>query len=144
MSSVTYKSFADEGIDDSHVQVREIPHNNKMTPCFVYLLTFSATISGFLMGYDIGVVSGSMLLIVPHFQLDTVWTEAIVSATVGAAAVFSLTSGHLADLFGRKKIILVSSVAFTVGAVIMGASPTKEIFLLGRLVVGVGIGKIMF
>ncbi|XP_041349326.1 proton myo-inositol cotransporter-like [Gigantopelta aegis] len=91
------------------------------------------------MGYDIGVVSGSMLLIVPHFHLDTVWTEAIVSATVGAAALFAFSSGYLADVFGRKKIIIFSSIALATGAVIMGASPTKEILLLGRLVVGVGI-----
>ncbi|XP_041348552.1 proton myo-inositol cotransporter-like [Gigantopelta aegis] len=140
MSSVTYKSLGKDGDEDMKVQVREIPHKKPTTTCFVYLLTFSATISGFLMGYDIGVVSGSMLLIVPHFHLDTVWTEAIVSAIVGAAALFALSSGYLADVFGRKKIIIFSSIAFVTGAVIMGASPTKEILLLGRLVVGAGIG----
>ncbi|XP_041348553.1 proton myo-inositol cotransporter-like [Gigantopelta aegis] len=137
-----YKLVKENEDDDegSQIQGLEIPNKRQTTTCFVYVLAFSSAISGFLMGYDIGVVSGSMLLIVPHFHLDTMWTEAIVSATVGAAAVFALSSGYLADVFGRKKIIIFSSIAFATGAVIMGASPTKEILILGRLVAGVGIG----
>ena len=51
----------------------------------VFLLTMLSAIGGFLFGYDTGVVSGAMLQIAddPRINLDTVWTELIVSVTVG-------------------------------------------------------------
>ena len=50
----------------------------------VFLLTILSAIGGFLFGYDTGVVSGAMLQIAddPRINLDTVWTELIVSVTV--------------------------------------------------------------
>ena len=50
----------------------------------VFLLTMLSAIGGFLFGYDTGVVSGAMLQIAddPRINLDTVWTELIVSVTV--------------------------------------------------------------
>ena len=58
----------------------------------IWALTFLSAVGGFLFGYDTGVVSGAMLLIEddPDIKPDTLWTELIVSATVGAALLFSL------------------------------------------------------
>lgn len=51
----------------------------------IFLLTMLSAIGGFLFGYDTGVVSGAMLQIAddPRINLGTVWTELIVSVTVG-------------------------------------------------------------
>lgn len=107
---------------------------------YVYYLTCFATIGGLLFGYDTGIISGSMLLIGDNWKLNTIWKELIVSATVGAAAVFALIAGFLTDLIGRKKVVMIASVIFTIGAAVMGAAPQKEVLLVGRLVVGAGIG----
>ncbi|XP_076447310.1 proton myo-inositol cotransporter-like [Babylonia areolata] len=107
---------------------------------FVWVLASFATIGGLLFGYDTGIVSGSMLLIQPYFDLSTVWEEAIVSGTIGAAAVFALIAGFLVDLIGRKKTIMIASFIFAVGAIIMAVSNSKEVLLVGRIVVGMGIG----
>ena len=47
-------------------------------------LTILSALGGFLFGYDTGVVSGAMLQIQddPRIDLDTFWTELIVSVTV--------------------------------------------------------------
>ena len=108
---------------------------------FVYFLSCFATLGGLLFGYDTGIVSGAMLLIKPFFDLNTIWTEIIVSGTIGAAALFSLVAGFTTDYFGRKKTIMAASIVFTAGAILMGAAPTKEILLVGRIVVGMGIGE---
>ncbi|WAR25276.1 MYCT-like protein [Mya arenaria] len=109
---------------------------------YVYYLTCFATIGGLLFGYDTGIISGSMLLIGDNWNLTTIWKELIVSATVGAAAIFALIAGYLTDWIGRKKVVMFASVIFTGGAVIMGASVNKEMLLVGRLVVGAGIGAV--
>ena len=111
---------------------------------YVYYLTCFATIGGLLFGYDTGIISGSMLLIGDNWKLSNIWKEGIVSATVGAAAVFALIAGFLTDLIGRKKVVMLASVIFTIGAAVMGASPNKEVLLVGRLIVGAGIGWYLF
>ncbi|XP_049954349.1 proton myo-inositol cotransporter-like [Schistocerca serialis cubense] len=107
---------------------------------YIYVLTFLSAIGGFLFGYDTGVVSGAMLLIRKELALTTAWHEAIVSATIAAAWVFALMGGWLTDRLGRKPVILVASFVFTAGSVIMGIAPGKELLLIGRIIVGIGIG----
>ncbi|KAK4010706.1 hypothetical protein OUZ56_019837 [Daphnia magna] len=107
---------------------------------FVYVLAFFSAIGGFLFGYDTGVVSGAMLIIRKEMELSNAWHEAIVSATIAAAWIFSLFGGYLSDRLGRKPVILAASVVFTIGSVVMGAADGKEGLLAGRIIVGVGIG----
>lgn len=107
---------------------------------YVYYLTCFATIGGLLFGYDTGIISGSMLLIEHVYQLSTIWKELIVSATVGAAAIFALLAGPLTDYIGRKKVVMIASVVFTAGAGVMAGATGKIMLLIGRIVVGAGIG----
>ena len=103
-------------------------------------LAFFAAIGGCLFGYDTGVVSGAMILVDEAFNLSHLWHELIVSVTVGAAAVAAIIGGVLSDVLGRKPVLIISSVVFTAGAVLMAAAPMKEVLLAGRVVVGLGIG----
>ncbi len=73
-------------------------------------------------------------------SLDYIWTELVVSVTVGACAVFSLVGGYMADALGRRTTILIASALFTFGAVLLGAAQEKILFLIGRIVVGCAIG----
>jgi MFS transporter, SP family, solute carrier family 2 (myo-inositol transporter), member 13 len=63
-----------------------------------------------------------------------------VSSTVGVAIVGAALAGYCADRFGRKPTILLSSAVFTAGAVLMGASTSYELLVVGRCVVGLAIG----
>ena len=56
----------------------------------------------------------------------------ITAITVGLAFVFSFVGGFLTNRFGRRPAILFASLVFTVGAITMGASPNKEVLLVGR------------
>ncbi|XP_055883385.1 proton myo-inositol cotransporter-like isoform X2 [Biomphalaria glabrata] len=107
---------------------------------FVYYLACFATIGGLLFGYDTGIVSGAMLMIGDYYNLNTIWKELIVSGTVGAAAIFALFAGFTCDYLGRKITIMIASLVFVAGAVVMGAAQSKEMLLVGRIVVGAGIG----
>ena len=118
-------------------------------PGSVYLLAGLAAVGGFLFGYDTGVVSGAMAVILEEedgllsglegVQRDT-WHQLIVAITIGAAAVFALLSGVPNQLLGRKITILAASLIFALGSLVMGLAPNKEVLLVGRLVVGAAIG----
>ena len=43
--------------------------------------------------------------------------------------------------FGRRPVIIVASFVFAVGSVIQGAAYSREALVVGRLIVGTGIGK---
>lgn len=108
---------------------------------FVIILAILSGIGGFLFGYDTGVVSGALLLLGEDFSLTTFQKELFVSITIGFAAIFALISGLLNDKFGRKIIICVASITFAIGAIVLGASMDFSILLIGRAVVGIGIGR---
>lgn len=136
--------FSDEGEErireDSKFCIDDHERDEEGSTFYVYYITCCATMGGLLFGYDTGIISGSMLLLEVNFQLSTIWKELIVSATVGAAAVFALIAGNLTDWLGRKKVVMFASVLFTAGAVVMAMAPGKEILLVGRMVSGTGLG----
>lgn len=107
---------------------------------FVIVLTLFSALGGFLFGYDTGVVSGAMLKVRDTFSLSSTWVELIVSITIAFAALAALGAGFLCDFIGRRPVLILASVIFTLGAIIMAASVKAWMLLIGRAVVGVGIG----
>jgi len=124
-----------EDDESSDRNIRILMVDRKMT-----FLTSMAALGGFLFGYDTGVISGAMLPLAEDFGLDSFQEEMVVSSTVFAAFVASLVGGNLNQSLGRKTTILVSSSVFTIGAFIMGCAWNYGSMLVGRIVVGIGIG----
>ena len=59
-----------------------------------------------------------------------------MASTVGMAGIFSLVGGVATEFLGRKPVILAASVVFGMGAVVMAAAVSKELLLVGRLIIG--------
>jgi len=106
----------------------------------VIILAIISALGGFLFGYDTGVVSGAMLPIRQTFSLDSTSVELVVSVTIAAAAVAAFLAGFLCNWIGRKPTLILASLVFTVGAGVMGAAFYPWMLLVGRGIVGVGIG----
>ncbi|KAL9240636.1 hypothetical protein vseg_014833 [Gypsophila vaccaria] len=110
---------------------------------YVLGLTVVAGIGGLLFGYDTGVISGALLYIKDDFEevknsnflQETIVSMAQVGAIIGAA-----TGGWINDTFGRKKATLLADVIFAVGSFVMAAAPDPYVLILGRLLVGLGVG----
>lgn len=66
--------------------------------------------------------------------------EVITSATTLGALLGGLASGALSDLKGRKAVLSLANVVFIAGALLQAASSSVPSMVLGRFVVGLGVG----
>ncbi|KAG9447089.1 hypothetical protein H6P81_013217 [Aristolochia fimbriata] len=110
---------------------------------YVLGLTLSAGIGGLLFGYDTGVISGALLYIRDDFKKvndNEFLQETIVSMAVAGAIIGAAVGGWLNDSFGRKKATMLADVIFVAGSIVMAVAPDPYVLILGRLLVGLGVG----
>ena len=109
---------------------------------FVYFICLVSAMGGLLFGYDWVVIGGAKPFYEVYFDIagnpqmqGLAMSIALVGCLTGA-----MTVGALADRFGRKKLLIVSSVVFLVSAFGTGYFSSFGLFLAARFLSGVGIG----
>ena len=70
---------------------------------------------------------------------DTSWA---VTATLLAAAVITPISGRLGDMFGKKRMLLVSLAMVVLGSAICAIAPSLIVLVVGRALQGASVGAI--
>ena len=108
--------------------------------CYLYTLTALSAVGGFLFGYDTGVISGAMLLLVQEFEFTNREQEQIVSVTLVGCILAALCSSCLTERLGRKPAVLLGSLVFAAGAVVMAVADGLHLLLVGRFIVGLAVG----
>ncbi len=64
----------------------------------------------------------------------------LLGVALGSSGIGGIVAGALADRFG-KRTMLASTIAFySFGSLVSGLAPNVEVFILGRLIVGLGVG----
>ncbi|KAI9494798.1 general substrate transporter [Zychaea mexicana] len=107
---------------------------------YVYLLVLSACIGGFLFGYDTGVISGALQPLSSDFTMDTAEKEIVVGGTTVGAIGGGLLAGITADRAGRRPLVLLASIVFIIGSLVLAAAQSYSALVTGRLIVGMGVG----
>jgi SP family sugar:H+ symporter-like MFS transporter len=107
---------------------------------FVILITLVATIGGFLFGFDSGVINGTVDGLRTAFNSDSVGTGFNVASMLLGCALGAFVAGRLADRFGRRNILLVAAVFFTVSAWGSGISGSSFEFVVYRVIGGFAVG----
>lgn len=109
----------------------------------VMILTIASSISGFMFGYDTGYISAALVQVKTDLSnkiLSSGEKELITSATSLGALIGALIGGVLANLIGRKSVLLGSNVVFIVGTILQLAAKTVWTMISGRFVLGIGVG----
>ena len=107
---------------------------------FVILITLVATIGGFLFGFDSGVINGTVDGLKTAFHSDSVVTGFAVASMLLGCAVGAFAAGRLADRFGRRNVLLVSAVFFTISAWGSGIAGNPPEFMVYRILGGLAVG----
>jgi len=104
------------------------------------VICMTAALSGFMFGYDTGVISGAILFIKQEFVISTYQESLIVAMVSIGAFIGAIIGGPISDKFGRKKIVLSSAILFVISAIGLASSPTINWLIIWRFIVGFAIG----
>ena len=105
-------------------------------------LLLVAGLGGLLYGVDVGIIAGALpfLEATAGFSAEQIGT--VVAAVLLGSVLSSLFAGMLADLFGRKKIMLLSAVLFILSVPVICLSSSFYGLVAGRLLQGISGGLI--
>ncbi|XP_006136331.1 solute carrier family 2, facilitated glucose transporter member 12 isoform X2 [Pelodiscus sinensis] len=115
------------------------PPTQKGCGMFTFLSSAIAAISGLLMGYELGLISGALLHLRSILALSCKQQEIVVSALLFGALLASLTGGFLIDRFGRRIAIIIASCLLVLGSLILILSASYGILIVGRTAIGISI-----
>jgi len=93
-----------------------------------------------LFGYDTGVISGAILFITTDLDLNAFYQGLVVSSLLLGAMAGAGVAGPLSDRLGRRRIILIAAIVFSVGAIGAALAPNVGVLVLFRIVLGVAVG----
>lgn len=109
---------------------------------FLYFICAVSAMGGLLFGYDWVVIGGAKPFYELYFGISdspllqgVAMTTALIGCLAGA-----MVAGAAADKYGRKPLLMVSAVLFTVSAVGTGLFNDFTLFNIARFIGGVGIG----
>ncbi len=115
-------------------------HEVKHKMGFVVLISIVATIGGFLFGFDSGVINGTTEGLSLAFGSNAAGTGFAVASMLLGCAVGAFFAGTLADKAGRRAILIVASVFFSISAWGSGIALGSVEFIIYRLLGGLAVG----
>ncbi len=118
----------------------DIAGADQVNMAFIALIVAVATIGGFMFGYDSGVINGTQDGLESAFNLSALGTGFNVGAILLGCAFGAFAAGRLADLIGRKTVMLIAAALFIVSAIWAGAADSSAHFIIARFIGGLGVG----
>jgi SP family sugar:H+ symporter-like MFS transporter len=107
---------------------------------FIALIVATATIGGFMFGYDSGVINGTQKGLEATFALGKLGIGVNVGAILIGSAIGAFVAGRLADAIGRRNVMRVAALVFLASAMLTGAAGSSAVFIVGRVLGGLGVG----
>ena len=114
----------------------------EMSKGFLYFICAVSAMGGLLFGYDWVVIGGAKPFYELYFGIGNspvmqgvAMTTALIGCLVGA-----MVAGWAADKYGRKPLLMVSAMLFTVSAIGTGLFSDFTLFNIARFIGGIGIG----
>ncbi|KAJ9678841.1 hypothetical protein PVL29_020900 [Vitis rotundifolia] len=135
-------------------------HYNGRITLFVVLSCMMASMGGVIFGYDIGISGGVTSMdgflkkffpevykrmkedtkISNYCKFDSQLLTSFTSSMYIAGLVASFVASWITKKFGRKPTILGGGAAFLIGSALGGAAFNVYMVILGRILLGVGVG----
>jgi SP family sugar:H+ symporter-like MFS transporter len=106
----------------------------------VIALVAVATLGGLLFGYDSGAVNGTQAGLKAAFGLSDSGLGFTVGSLLLGCVVGAFAAGRLADLLGRRAVLIIAACLFLLGALAQGFAHVHWLFVVARMTGGVAVG----
>ncbi|WP_432226793.1 sugar porter family MFS transporter [Limosilactobacillus fermentum] len=107
----------------------------------IFFIFFFGALGGLLFGFDTGIISGASPLIENNFNLGIEQTGFITSSVLIGSSIGALSTGTLSDHFGRKRLLLISSILFLLGSGLSMAAVGFVSMVIARIILGFAVGS---
>lgn len=104
----------------------------------VVVAAVAASLSGLMLGYEMGLTSGVLLQLRGLLSLSCREQELLVSSHLLGALLMCLAGGPILDRYGRRCSLLLSAALVVGGSVVLIAVTSLIALTLGRVIVGMG------
>ena len=111
-----------------------------MNKLYTISISLVVAMGGFLLGFDSAVISGAINGIRTYFEMSDWELGFSVGCVIFGAMGGNIVAGPLSDKFGRKAILLVTALLFTISAIWSATATTYITFIVARIIGGIGIG----
>lgn len=111
-----------------------------MNKSYTLFISFIVALGGFLLGFDSAVISGAISGIRTYFEMSDWELGFSVGCVIFGAMAGNIVAGPLSDKFGRKKVLLITAMLFTISALWSATATTYVSFVIARIIGGIGIG----
>lgn len=99
-----------------------------------------AAMGGLLFGYDTAVIAGAIDPLAVRFQLNSVLKGWAVSNVLVGCMIGAAFAGMLSDRFGRKRVLQLAAVLFTISAVGSALPRNLTELVAARMLGGLAVG----
>jgi SP family arabinose:H+ symporter-like MFS transporter len=106
----------------------------------IFFWSLTSALAGFLFGFDTVVISGAEKTIQTLWGLSPGLHGIAMASALYGTVVGSLLGGWPADRFGRKATLLWIGILYFAGAVGSALAPNVAVFIVARVIGGLGIG----
>ncbi|MCZ2402516.1 sugar porter family MFS transporter [Paenarthrobacter sp. Z7-10] len=103
-------------------------------------VTIAAALGGLLFGFDTAVINGANEAIRSEFNLDPAVLGFVVAVTLLGCAAGAWFAGQLADVWGRKKVMILAAVMFVASSIGAGLAFAAWDLMIWRFIGGLAIG----
>lgn len=112
----------------------------KINRGYIILISLIVALGGFLMGFDASVISGVVKFIEPEFDLTKLELGWAVSSLTLTATLAMIIAGPLSDRWGRKRILSIAAILYTLSAILSALAPNFILLVTARMLGGFGVG----
>jgi len=106
-------------------------------PLKLFLFAFFGWVFDF---YDLVLLGFLKAAVGKDLGLTHVQEGWVLGVALGASGIGGIVAGRLADRFGKRRLLATTVLVYSLGSLVCGLAPNVAVFIVGRAIVGLGVG----